>query len=919
LTYLNFLVLGIGNGAVFGALALTIIIAYRASGVVNFAVGAMALYGGYVFAMLRQGQYLVPIPGLPTSISLGGGLSLAPALLITVFTTAILGMLLDLCIFRPLRSRPPIVSTISSVGVLLVIPSLLAVRIGTLTVASAPIFPRSTYKLGRLSVAADKFWLLITIILLGLGVAALYRWTRFGLATRAVAETTIGASASGIRTSAVALTNWALSGAVAGLAGALLSPLVPLAPQSYAYIVVPALAAVLAARFRSVTIALAVGIAIGMIESELAYLPVRFSWLPQRGLSDLVPLVVILVVLLVTTEFGSQQRVIIREAGNSFPLVGHRVLMSASIFAVGAVLILAGHGELRLATITSCAFAFIGLSYVVVVGLAGQMSLAQLSLAGVGAYGVCAISKAGIPFPIAPFLACVAAASLGILIGLPSLRLRGIGVAVATLSLAIALQALWFHNPQLDGGAFGASPVAPKIFGIDLGTGVGSSYPRPVFGLGCLAVLGLATYAVLRLRASKYGLGMLAVRANQKSATACGINVVRVKVSAFGIAGFLAGLGGVALAYLWSYVSNSSFDAYNALPLLANSYIAGITSVVGGVVSGGIGPGGLAQTYTGHAIGSVAWFQLIGGIGLIACLRKEPDGIVGGLRRLLGRRQVVAPVGEETDGVLADSLTTAFLSSRPTTSATSEGDVLRAVQMSVSYGGVLAVDHVDISVPAGTIVGLIGPNGAGKTTLVDAITGFAQGTGEVDYHGEQVHGWPAYQLARHGLVRTFQGVELWHELSVGENVEVGSLAAESRRHGTEAMATDAALALMGLRGLKDSLVGDLSYGERQRVSIARALAAGPEVLILDEPAAGLDSVESIDLQGRLQAIAASGVAILLIDHDMDLVLTVCEMVYVLDLGRMLACGSPQSIRSDPAVLEAYLGAVSAAAPVGGVH
>jgi ABC-type branched-subunit amino acid transport system ATPase component len=133
------------------------------------------------------------------------------------------------------------------------------------------------------------------------------------------------------------------------------------------------------------------------------------------------------------------------------------------------------------------------------------------------------------------------------------------------------------------------------------------------------------------------------------------------------------------------------------------------------------------------------------------------------------------------------------------------------------------------------------------------------------------------------------------------------------------MPTDAALALMGLRGLKDSLVGDLSYGERQRVSIARALAACPEVLILDEPAAGLDSVESLDLQGRLQAIAESGVAILLIDHDMDLVLTVCDVVYVLDLGRMLACGSPQSIRSDPAVLEAYLGAVSAATPVGGVH
>jgi ABC-type branched-subunit amino acid transport system ATPase component len=231
------------------------------------------------------------------------------------------------------------------------------------------------------------------------------------------------------------------------------------------------------------------------------------------------------------------------------------------------------------------------------------------------------------------------------------------------------------------------------------------------------------------------------------------------------------------------------------------------------------------------------------------------------------------------------------------------GDALLCVEgLRVQYGGVVALDDVSLRVPESSIVGLIGPNGAGKTTLVDAITGFCPYRGTVRLDGSVLDGRPPFRRTRAGLARTFQGLELWADLTVEENVGVG--------HGADRRSTselDDLFALLDLVGLRGRLAGELSQGERQLVSIARALVGAPKVLLLDEPGAGLDVAESAWLGARIQDIRASGVTILLIDHDMNLVLDVCDQIEVLDFGHVIASGTPQLVRSDRRVMQAYLG------------
>jgi ABC-type branched-subunit amino acid transport system ATPase component len=221
-----------------------------------------------------------------------------------------------------------------------------------------------------------------------------------------------------------------------------------------------------------------------------------------------------------------------------------------------------------------------------------------------------------------------------------------------------------------------------------------------------------------------------------------------------------------------------------------------------------------------------------------------------------------------------------------------------------------------LTVGEGAIVGLIGPNGAGKTTLIDAVSGFTAADGVVELEGRNLAGLRSHQRIRAGLGRTFQGIELYEDLSVAENVLVGETASRRGRarqlRSTEAAPElDDVYELLGLDAVRDRPVGELSQGYRQLVSIARALAGRPRVVLLDEPAGGLDSTESQWLGERVQRVRASGVSVLLIDHDMSLVLGVCDSIHVVDVGRLIASGTPDEIKSDPAVAAAYLGTTHA--------
>jgi ABC-type branched-subunit amino acid transport system ATPase component len=226
---------------------------------------------------------------------------------------------------------------------------------------------------------------------------------------------------------------------------------------------------------------------------------------------------------------------------------------------------------------------------------------------------------------------------------------------------------------------------------------------------------------------------------------------------------------------------------------------------------------------------------------------------------------------------------------------------------------VAAVKDVSLEVPEGSIVGLIGPNGAGKTTLIDAMSGFAPSRGIVALDGRRIDGLKPYERIRAGLGRTFQGIELWNDLSVKENIGVGLAASAGRPDHADpgADALGRVLDILGLGAVADRPTGELSQGQRQLVSIARALIGQPKVLLLDEPAGGLDSTESLWLADRLRDIRSAGVTVLLIDHDMGLVLGLCDRIHVLNFGSIIASGAPAAIRADRAVAEAYLGSTHA--------
>ncbi|MFD1813299.1 ABC transporter permease subunit [Rhodococcus gannanensis] len=910
---IQFLLLGLGNGAVYAALALALVMTYRSSGVVNFATGAIALYVAYTYAYLRDGELLIPIPGLPKTLDLGGPMGLAPAMAVALLIAAGLGALLYFAVFRLLRTAPATAKAVASIALMLAIQALLAARVGTSPVSVDPILPTGIVRLGDIRIPLDRLWFAGLIVAITVVLVLAFRLTRFGLATRAAAESETGALVSGLSPERIAYANWALGTMVAGLSGILIAPIVPLIPVSYTLFIVPALAAALVGNFSAIGPAVAAGIGIGMLQSEVTHLQTTVDWIPRSGVAEMIPLVVMLVFLVFRGKPLPTRGAIVQSTLGVARRPRNVLLIGIVWTAIALAFLLFTDGSYRGAVIITFTLAIIALSQVVVTGFAGQISLAQLTLGGVAAFMLSRFTtNMGIPFPVAPILAALVATVVGVVVGLPALRIRGLPVAVVTLGLAVFLEAFWFRNNKLNGGIDGAKVESPSLFGIDLGIGVGDSYPRIPFGLLCLAVLVVLALAVVKLRTSRLGASMLAVRANERSAAASGINVSGTKLVAFAIGAFIAGIGGSLMAYQQTMAVPEAFTAIGGIAMFAICYLAGITSVSGAMLAGVMGAGGIMFVFLDRVANVGEYYHVITGILLVVTVIASPEGIISDVYKRIDA--VKAKLGRPSESALDTDLdvTPDAETLRHTGPGREFGDVvLSARGIGVHYGGITALDDVSFDVRDGEIIGLIGPNGAGKTTFIDAISGFAESDGTVDLDGLALSGLRPHQRSRAGLGRTFQGIDLYDDLSVGENVEVGTTAA--RQHGGDRRPLDDTemdhlFEVLHLDRVVDRPVRELSQGQRQLVSVARALAGRPHVVLLDEPAAGLDTNESQWLGHRLRAIRDNGTTIVMVDHDMELVLEVCDRIVVLDLGKVIAVGTPDEVRRNPAVTRAYLGA-----------
>jgi ABC-type branched-subunit amino acid transport system permease subunit len=426
--------------------------------------------------------------------------------------------------------------------------------------------------------------------------------------------------------------------------------------------IVPALAVALVARFQSFAIAAAAGLILGMLQSEVTKVISVAHWLPQQGLPEAIPFIVIVVgMTLVAKGMRARGEVVVGQ-NPSLGKPSRPYWTTAMCFAIGLLGLLVLQGSLRYALISSFIWICLALSLVVLTGYVGQVSLAQMAFAGVAAFGLTHLAgEYGIGFPFGPILASLVAVPLGLVIGLPALRLRGVNLAVVTLAAALVLDSLVFNWTWFTGGLGGTKVGNPSLLGWNLGISQGDAYPRVIFGVFVLLVVCGIGLLVARLRGAPAGRMMIAVRSNERAAAAAGINVNRTKLFAFALSSWIAGVGGVLFAYAQQTVSPPTFETFSSLTLVAIAFVAGIGRISGAIFAGiMMASTGLFVTFLDREFNVGKYQLLVAGLLLTITAIKQPDGVAANpppplvhawdwLQGMWGRRRqtstAVAPSG----------------------------------------------------------------------------------------------------------------------------------------------------------------------------------------------------------------------------------------------------------------------------------
>jgi sulfate-transporting ATPase len=897
-TTLRFVLLGMATGALTALVALSIVIVYRVSGVLNFSAAALGAIGAFVCYTLRDDH------GWPAGMALAAGLAIGVAL--GMFTYAVMAVLRDTSLLSRLIATLALLSAAQSF--------MLVVWSNQLSAPASLLPDRSIVLIGDLRITQDRLILIGLALVLAGVLRAVYSGTLFGLATSAVSENRRVAAIARWAPNRIEFANYVIAGFLSALAAILLAPIIGLNAAVLSIAVLPALAAALVGRFSSFALTVLAAMLIGVIQSEISLFQPDLAHafgvsVPSlTGLTEAVPLIIILIV----TVFSGRVRPSRGETAARLPLPGSGRIarLPFAIALAGGIGLIVGVPSYADALVVTFGIGIIIASVVVVSGYAGQLSLCQYALAGFGAWAAArAANSWDLPFPVAVVIGVIVAVVVGVLVALPAIRTRGVTLAIVTLALSLVFSALIFQNASVTGGFEGIRVKSPEIFGYQLDP---FAHPQRYAALMLIALL-VVSLIVANLRVGSTGRQMIAVRSNERAAAALGINVVGVKLYAFAVGAGIAAVGGILLAFRQTNVQFSSFDVFGSILLVQYAVIGGLGWISGVVLGASAAPGAIATRITNDLLPNLenvaAWIAIFSAIGVVQLLRRAPDGVasmwasMGGRLARFARRPRVAEAPAKTAEAVE---------------VTSGGRELEVQSLSVRFGGVTAVDDVSFKVSPGEVIGLIGPNGAGKTTVLDVITGFTrQQGGRVLLDGIDVSAWRPERRARAGIARSWQGVELFEELSVRDNLLVAednrSLLHYARdlvwrdRRPLSAFA-ESVVDDLGLREVLDERPTTLPHGVIKLVGIARTIVAQPGVVLLDEPGAGLDKNESRELATLIRHFAERhGVAVVIIEHDMALILNTCDRIVALDYGRKIADGTPHEVQADEVVVKAYLG------------
>jgi len=590
-------------------------------------------------------------------------------------------------------------------------------------------------------------------------------------------------------------------------------------------------------------------------------------------------------------------------------LVGTRLPLSIGLLALAVYgLFFAGPYDLRILSVCGV-YALLVLGFQFVFGHAGAVSLAQATFFGIGAYvtGILGATY-GLGFLVTFPLACLVATAVALLIAIPVLKLEEHYFALATMGISLVAVLVAVQWQDVTGGTNGLPGVPPVAI---LGFEASRRFAMFIVVWGFVAVGALIAYQITR---GLYGRAFHLMRESHTAAACLGIDVARLRFTAFLLSAAYGGAAGALMAHLVRVVSPENLELPVMITCLTMTVIGGRTRIAGAILGAGL------------VIYLREWFRVLEnfylmayGAAALAVLILAPYGLIGAAERLRERLLPSSPDKPPTPAPL--QLGKVRERGAP---------LLTLRDVAKTFGGIRAIDGVSFALEEGEIVGLIGPNGSGKTTLLNTISGlYRPERGAIDFRGRDIVGSEPHAIAQLGIARTFQHINLADDLSALDNIAVARFAQEGAGlrqsllsigrdpvlDRARAMAMSAA-EMMGVAGVALQPCGNLAYGIRRRVEVARSLAASPRLLLLDEPAAGLNEEEQRDFACRIRDAAERGVTVVVIEHNLAFLRALVGRMICLDRGRVIACGTPEEVQKHPQVIEAYLGREEQALPDG---